>query len=168
MTDISENKSAAVSRRNALKAGAALGVGAAAFAGPQIGVLGAAPAYAQTCSIAPVTVSGIEENVACTNACAPYFDLQTETVSVTFAGQTFDYTVSGCSNTDAAWVDGSPATIDCEVRVIPVVGGVDEPGIIVPGTAYCRETGPNNCSPNGYSCSSRYRIEVTCAQAGCL
>lgn len=39
-----------MSRRNALKTGAALGVGAAVLAGPSIGILGSAPAYAQTCS----------------------------------------------------------------------------------------------------------------------
>ena len=51
----SEISKSSISRRNALKAGIATGVGAAAFAGPQIGMLGTAPAYAQICSKPIVT-----------------------------------------------------------------------------------------------------------------
>jgi len=164
MTEESEVTKSAISRRNALKAGAAVGVGAAAFAGPQIGVLGAAPAYAQTCSIAPVTVLGEDRNVSCTSNCTTVFELLPETVTVTFAGQTFDVTTEGCADSDALWVDGSPSTIDCEVKAVPV----GHPAILLPSTDFCRSTGPSNCGSAGFSCSSRYQLQVTCAQAGCL
>lgn len=168
MTDVSENKNAAVSRRNALKAGAALGVGAAAFAGPQIGVLGQAPAYAMTCSIPPVTAAGPDRNT--NGSCSPILFLQSDTVSVTFNGQTYTYGIAGCSDTDAGWtIPTLPSTVDCEVRVIPIDGnGDDVTSIVVPGTDFCRNNGPNNCGSAGFDSNSRYRIEVTCAQAGCL
>lgn len=48
MTTVEQDETEArISRRTALKAAAAAGVGAAAFAGPQIGVLGSSPAYGQ-------------------------------------------------------------------------------------------------------------------------
>ena len=158
-----------MTRRRALQAGVATGVGAAAFAGPQIGMLGQVPAYAQTCSKGVATAEGTTRNVTCQSSCAPYFFLQTESVSVTFGPSTYTFTVEGCTNTDADWtIPTTPPTVECEVRVIPVVGGVDQPSIVVPGTDYCRETGPNNCGAAGYSCSSQYRIQVRCAQVGCL
>lgn len=40
----------ALSRRNAIKLGAAAGVGAAAWTGPRVGAFGATPAYAGACS----------------------------------------------------------------------------------------------------------------------
>lgn len=45
-----EGTSRALTRRNALKVGAAAGVGAAAWTGPKLGIFGASPAYAGMCS----------------------------------------------------------------------------------------------------------------------
>lgn len=48
--EISGEASVRTSRRQALKLGAAAGVGLAAWTGPQIGIIGATPAYAADCS----------------------------------------------------------------------------------------------------------------------
>lgn len=50
MGDDTISSGGAVTRRNALKIGAAAGVGAAAWTGPKLGVFGASPAYAGMCS----------------------------------------------------------------------------------------------------------------------
>ncbi len=52
-----------MTRRRALQAGAAAGVTAAVVAGPQIGRLGSAPAYAQTCSQGLTCTSTPKESV---------------------------------------------------------------------------------------------------------
>jgi len=164
--DESPNREASISRRKALKLGVATGVGAAAWGGPHIGVLGQAPAYAQACSIpAVIQESTTKRGVDCSAGCSPWFGLQTESVSLTFQGVTFSVTVGGCANSMADWTDGSPANTDCQVEAIPIVKvqGVETelPAVII-GTATSTFTSTN------YQCNSEYRIKVTCAQSGCL
>ncbi len=88
-----------MNRRTALKAGVAAGVGAAAFAGPQVGIFGAAPAYAGTCSPGELTSDSDTNN---TNAsCGDYLSYQYHPFNVAGVG-TFN------APTNAAGVNLTP------------------------------------------------------------
>lgn len=54
----------------------ATGVGAAAFAGPQIGMLGQTPAYAQNCSQPWVPFVIGSQNTSCSNPCGGNYDFK--------------------------------------------------------------------------------------------
>lgn len=63
-------EAARISRRGVLKAGAALGVGVTAWAGPQIGRMGATPAYAASCTVPFTTVAfGECKSTSCPDEC---------------------------------------------------------------------------------------------------
>ncbi len=116
-----------LSRRNALKAGAALGVGAAVLAGPQIGRLGSTPAYAAACSQPWVDQGADCLSTSCPDACT------TNTKYINYAGFTVANATSagGCATPGA----GTTATLTAPPA----------------GFAQCRinvevwETGKNDC-----------------------
>lgn len=109
MGDVGEvddaSESARLSRRRALKAGAALGVGVTAWAGPQIGRMGATPAYAAACTVPFSTVKfGACESSKCPDECdsgtEKYIKLTTTTVSGTVNGGTVTATVPAASTSN--------------------------------------------------------------------
>lgn len=121
MTTVDQDETQArISRRNALKAGAALGVGAAAFAGPQIGVLGTTPAYAAACS-QPWVVVG---QAGCTNTSCPAECNQGTAKFVSYKAQTVTGSngatanaTAGCGGTATATITAPSTTGQCRVRV---------------------------------------------------
>lgn len=74
MDDVGRTPDPKINRRRAIQAAAALGVGAAAWTGPRVGLLGATPAYAGTCSAgelgsAVLTPTALaSDNTVCGNA----------------------------------------------------------------------------------------------------
>lgn len=106
-----EATKSSISRRNALKAGVATGVGAAAFAGPQIGMLGMTPAYADTCSANWVTIASSTDcqNVSCN---CPNSTVNYKEYSLAGGGATAEVTRtgsgqgSGCGSLNTTNEDG--------------------------------------------------------------
>lgn len=114
-----ELSKSSISRRNALKAGVATGVGAAAFAGPQIGMLGMTPAYAAACSQPFVTVAiGDCRNTSCPNACdvAGVKNVSYSADSVSGGGASAT-TVGGCGNAGSATLTAPASTGQCRLRI---------------------------------------------------
>jgi hypothetical protein len=95
---------ARLSRRRALKAGAALGVGVTAWAGPQIGRMGATPAYAAACTVPFTTVAfGSCKSTSCPDSCnsgtAKYISVGADSVSGTVNGGTVTAVVPATGTT---------------------------------------------------------------------
>lgn len=162
MTEKIENDAAAVSRRNALKAGAALGVGAAAFAGPQIGILGAAPAYAAHCSPGKFTTEVSDDrNTDCGGSCAPYFRTHGEILEVVVNGSTITATIPDkvCTNVATIAVTGVPSGITCEVQMGIWENNVAGPFFTLPSTEFNRDD---------FSCNSRVVQRLICGPSSCF
>jgi hypothetical protein len=105
-----ENSKNGISRRNALKAGVAVGVGAVAWAGPTITSMGGTPAYAFTCT--NFTLRSFAEDRNTTQACAIKGSLlepwQTEYQVVNLPGLTSSYSMTP-TDTGGPW-GRSPST----------------------------------------------------------
>lgn len=115
----SAGQSSAISRRNALKAGAALGIGAAALAGPQIGMLGSTPAYAAACSQPWLTVGEAGcSSTSCPSACDvglfKFVSYKAQTVTGGGASATAN---AGCGGVATATITAPTSTGQCRVRV---------------------------------------------------
>ena len=109
-----------LSRRNALKAGAAVGIGVAAWSGPQIGQLGSAPAYAGVCSPGEKDCVSDQQNVSWGNCGNPQIAyIHPLTGSLTVLNNTINVsTVAGCSNGAASvTATGIPTGVTCEPSV---------------------------------------------------
>ena len=171
MTDNSEKKTAAVSRRNALKAGAAVGVGAAAFAGPQIGILGAAPAYAAHCSPGKFTTTdGDDRNTDCGGGCAPHFRTHGEVLVQGVISASIPDKV--CTNVVTPTITGVPAGTTCQVQLgISENNFADVEFFTLPATNLQRDlTGGGTPVPGVtyYSCNSRVFLRLICGPTDCF
>ena len=162
-----ENNKASISRRNALKAGVATGVGAAAFAGPQIGMLGMTPAYAQNCSPGKFqSTLSPDRNVDCGGGCGNNtFRLHGQTVELVYNGVTItaEQADKVCADVATPVISGIPSGVECQLRAVltnpqgePLPG---QPEFPLPSTNFNKDT---------YSCNSRYAFRLVCAPAGCL
>lgn len=175
MTDISENKSAAVSRRNALKAGAALGVGAAALAGPQIGVLGAVPAYAAHCSAGKFyTLDFPGRNTNCGGNCGNPDIMQYHRDNESIAGPfgTVSYTMSGngqweCSDVATLTLTAVPAGQTCIVLEVIVTDGLNGT-TVVQGNGSLSMPTISQAPPNEFQCNAQYSVRLQCAPSDCF
>lgn len=123
-------EAARISRRRALKAGAALGVGVTAWAGPQIGRMGATPAYAAACTVPFSTVAfGECKNTSCPTECddgTKYIRVGPDSVSGTVNGGTVTAVVpapgttnlcGGPKNRGQARLSVPNTTGQCRLRV---------------------------------------------------
>lgn len=112
---------AMVSRRRALQIGAAASLGAAAWAGPSVGVLGTAPAYAATCSRGLICYSLPRENVNLGSPCGGFGEMPNVSLAPsTSNGITVDLTGRCLDGNDGVQitVDGSfAAATQCQVSV---------------------------------------------------
>jgi hypothetical protein len=133
MGEAGDQTSGALTRRNAIKAAAAVGVGAAAWTGPNIGVFGAAPAYAGTCSpgeeactnAAQVSMqpncggNGLDTNYSYSNLFGPGNN------SLTLEGQT--YTISAgtgtCTDSNSTVIVSGPTSATCRLTLFFVLQG---------------------------------------------
>ena len=158
---------AAISRRKALKAATAVGVGAVAWGGPQIGVLGTAPAYAAHCSDGKFrSTLTADRNVDCGGNCgSDTFRLHGQSVSVDYNGTTISATMADkvCADVATPIISDIPPGVECQLRtVLTNPQGVPLPGtpeFPLPSTTFNKLT---------YSCSSRYAFRLICAPAGCF
>ena len=133
-----------LSRRNALKAGAALGVGAAVLAGPQSGRLGSTPAYAAACSQPWVNQGSDCLSTSCPDACTSgtkYIDYADFTVAnatstggcaTPGAGTTATLTAppagyAQCRINVEVWETGKS---DCERRTGNLLASASTPGVV--------------------------------------
>lgn len=147
ITETDEER-ARISRRTALKAGVAAGVGTAVWGGPRIGRIGAPPAYGQMCSPPWIPIATTDcESTNCGNGCvdADSIGLNSApsgtygTLSVTFTGTclsgnatdgTVDFVVaSGSARVTVEVYDGNPqcragnpANLEATVSTPSVVG----------------------------------------------
>lgn len=161
--ELTNAEEARLSRRRALKAGVAAGVGAAAFAGPQISVLGSTPAYAAHCSPNKFTTSdGPDRNVDCGGACANNaFRLHGTDLQATVDGSLVMASVADkvCAGDAVPSITGIPSGFECQVSAV-IFGGPNA------GDSFPL---PNaNFNQGTYPCSSRYLLRLTCAPAGCF
>lgn len=163
--------SSSISRRNALKTGAALGVGAAAFAGPQIGILGAAPAYAAHCSPGKFdTIDGDDRNVDCGGGCQPHF--RTHGEKLTQNGITATIPDKVCTNIVTPLISGIPGGTTCEVQLgIYENNPADAEFFTLPAPTLERDlTGGGTPVPGTsyYSCNSRVFLRLVCGPDDCF
>lgn len=168
MTDLGDAQlEARLSRRNALKAAAAAGVGVMALAGPQVGVLGTAPAYAVGCSksdsgtaVGSVNCGGsncASGEVRLNQSNAPTV-LQVGDVTITLASLNNQCTNSALPIT---YSNGTGAGVSCSA-VISVVGGPQN--LLLP--AIVPKKDPNGPGNAGY-CNANWTLTFTCVGTDC-
>ncbi len=171
MSEESEVVTSAISRRNALKAAAAVGVGAAAFAGPQIGVLGAAPAYAAHCSPGKFTTTdGEDRNTDCGGGCQPHF--RTHGATLTQGGITATIPNAVCTDVVTPTITGIPAGTTCQVQLgIYENNPANAEFFTLPAPNLERDLTGNNQPVPGvsyYSCNSRVFLRLVCGPTNCF
>jgi hypothetical protein len=177
-----------ISRRNALKAGVAAGVGAAVWGGPQIGRIGSTPAYAAHCTPGEFeTATTNKTNTSWANGCGPSTDAhmsykKTEQEFPSLPGQpTFKtYNDAGdnflCSAEDAKFTIeyGDPsANVKCqalvkvynesdEAQFFEISGNLEAGSLAALAESHFTTAG---WSTNG---SWFYKAELTCGPATCF
>lgn len=125
MGEADDQTSSALTRRNAIKAAAAVGVGAAAWTGPKIGVFGASPAYAGVCSPGELSCAetgqlSTQPNCGAGTGQNASFSFSLPTLNLNVDGNAVTATASDAPN---SCTDGqtniliSNASLTCQVRV---------------------------------------------------
>jgi hypothetical protein len=160
--DISGNGSSGLSRRNALKAGVAVGVGAAAWSGASITSLGGTPAYATTAGctgIINVQIGSNCDNTDLTSTCTGgQFAYQHLGVTVTGFGIKNDFTNQTCCDVAATMkpaLTWTQPNLQCTTHVEiwhhqpPCIAGGPAGSLLASGVVGPVVGGPGGSPPGG-------------------
>jgi hypothetical protein len=169
-----------ISRRNALKAGVAAGVGAAVWGGPQIGRIGSTPAYAAHCTPGEFVLSDFSDpkNTSwnCGTPALKYMNYKKDIdwsfanllgvgVSPTFNNDT------GCSDQNQTfWVTGVPVGTMCQpILTVFEMGGSNQQ-LVLEGDIATGEMPPlSNAMISGGTTGSWFiKAQLKCGPATCF